>query len=334
MQITPELLDSSLFESLQRELFDVPNLNSLSVEYEEFNHKNYSWMLPVNLTRLFLSNGIFEFDLRNCSRLVSLRLNRNKLSKIPSFHHPLPPLKVLHLRLNPLNEFTLNDVVGFFELEYYAMDTANITNCECKKLKQWIMKSQSWRNFTFEGDLNCNDSIDRYSNCTFDEMLETEDNTSSLYISKAFALTGGFTVAIAAVCFLVCCCCLCIMTCAAISNSFGQQGFGFSPFSPFSPFGMGGFGYGMPGMGYGMPGMGYGMPGMGYGMPGPGIGMGMPGPGPEPRYNDRGGERIEDRDPGWGGRGGDDRYTGEFDAPDNADNDEVFQVTSCDASVL
>lgn len=157
LEIAEKLPNSTVEEHLSKVLFDIPELKDVSIEYTTFNRKNSSWMLPASVEKLHLSNGVLEFDLRNCSRLTSLRLNNNELRELPLFHDPLPPLEILDMKYNPLDKFRVNDIAGFCYLKYLALDADRIKDCECTRLKQWIVKLKEWGDFNFEGSLNCSD---------------------------------------------------------------------------------------------------------------------------------------------------------------------------------
>ena len=146
---------------MSAEIFNLPTLKSLSIEYEVFNKQYYEWKLPPSMIKFRLSNSVFEYDLTECNKLSGLRLEQNQMTELPPLHETsIAFFRKLVLVSNPMNKLTVDDLARFCRIHIIEMHNVTVTDCECRKMKQWFKEWKAWADetenkFKFVGDLTC-----------------------------------------------------------------------------------------------------------------------------------------------------------------------------------
>ncbi|XP_065219646.1 uncharacterized protein LOC135845109 [Planococcus citri] len=171
LHISEKLLESHSKSHLSEEIFKLPHLECLSVEYEEFNRQNYMWKLPPKMVKFRLSNSVFEYDLKDCASLSGLRLDRNEMNKLPSLHEDAVPFfRRLELTSNPMSNLVADDLASFCRINKLVVKKVPISGCECKRtrqfLKEWSASADEKKyKFKFDTDLVCGDdgNCDKYT---------------------------------------------------------------------------------------------------------------------------------------------------------------------------
>lgn len=140
-------------EELQ-EIFKHALIGLDSLEYLEMNECYLGdWVsvyLPYQLKILnFDKNRYHKIDVHWASDLEELSAKENYLENIPKLSVPSPPLKILRLNENPLNEMTVTDVAQLCEitlLELQFSDQSFYVSeagyCQCLLLKKWANETE------------------------------------------------------------------------------------------------------------------------------------------------------------------------------------------------
>lgn len=131
------------------------NLASLKhFEFTDSYLSNTVYMtLPNNLITVVVDKNEFSFlDLHHCSQLEEVSANDNILQNIPMLHEPLPPLKILRLKNNPLDKMTILTIAPLCQLKVlqlqfpvgsrYNKYGSDKSYCECVTLVAWIKKAK------------------------------------------------------------------------------------------------------------------------------------------------------------------------------------------------
>lgn len=123
-----------------------------SLQQFEFTNSNLSekftigW--PKNVKFLKIDNNKFQqLDLQGCKEIQELSANGNNLINLPKFHYPLPPIKIMRLKGNPLDNMTILTIAPLCELtlielefppgSHYAQKGSLVSYCDCQLLKKW-----------------------------------------------------------------------------------------------------------------------------------------------------------------------------------------------------
>ena len=150
MHLEPATFEEIPNNTMYCDLFsDLDNLEHLEFSVSTLKDE-WPVRYPKNIKTLILDYNLYsELDVHWCEKIEELSVANNLLNNIPKLHDPPPPLKILRLKFNPMNDLRIMHIaqlcklavleLEFKEGDYYYDSAYNETvYCDCFAIVLWL----------------------------------------------------------------------------------------------------------------------------------------------------------------------------------------------------